>query len=229
MNLILHIETATNICSVAIAEDGLLRHYIETNEANVHSSMLTAFIERLFVENNSSIKDLKALAVSKGPGSYTGLRIGVSAAKGICYGLDIPLISVNTLQSLSAGFLKKHSIEHGDYICPMIDARRMEVYLAYFDYNNKMIKNVSAQIIDSDTFDEDLSKGKLHFFGNGSAKCEKLIQHKNAIFYHDFQLSAVDMIEIANEKYKKSDFEDTAYFEPYYLKDFIATKPKKML
>ncbi|NOZ46084.1 MAG: tRNA (adenosine(37)-N6)-threonylcarbamoyltransferase complex dimerization subunit type 1 TsaB [Chlorobi bacterium] len=229
MNLILNIETATNICSVALSDTTTILSVKESAEANVHSSHLTVFIESLFASTGTKLENLSAVAVSKGPGSYTGLRIGVSVAKGICYALKIPLISINTLQAMACGFTSTYesSLQDSDWICPMIDARRMEVYTSFFNKNNIMMKEVSADIIDEDSYKQVLDKRKLYFIGNGSEKCKNAIIHKNAHFINSEFISASNMAKTAYDKFQNKEFEDTAYFEPFYLKDFIATIPKK--
>ncbi len=174
--------------------------------------------------------DLDAVAVSKGPGSYTGLRIGVSTAKGYCYGLNIPLISVDTLAGMAAGLIQKTlDVNQSDNVlfCPMIDARRMEVYTALFNSNLEKVENVSAKIIDENSFNEELLKYKIIFGGDGALKCKETLAHQpNAIFYNDFFPSAKFIYKIAEQKFVNKEFEDTAYFEPYYLKEFIAGKPR---
>lgn len=161
-------------------------------------------------------EDLDAVAISKGPGSYTGLRIGVSAAKGLCFSLDIPLISVPTLDLLS------RKLETANYIVPMLDARRMEVYSAVFDRYYNQVRETRAEVLNEESFVEYLEKTRVHFIGNGVAKFQDICQHENAIFHKQEYPSASEMAYIAETKYKKSDIEDVAYFEPYYLKDFIA-------
>lgn len=226
--LILNIETATNVCSVTLAENGKLLHTIETNEANVHSSKLTVFIAELFRDTTKNMIDLDAVAVSMGPGSYTGLRIGVSVTKGICFALDIPLIAVNTLQSLANSISYfNNGIDKNAWICPMIDARRLEVYAAFFDHENSMMKEVSADIIDEHSYKKILDNREVFFLGNGSEKCKQIIRHSNANFIDDAELSAKFMNNISFRKFLSEEFEDTAYFEPFYLKDFVATVAKK--
>jgi tRNA threonylcarbamoyladenosine biosynthesis protein TsaB len=227
MTLILCIETATPVCSVAIARGEKVIAKKETQQKNTHSSILTLFIRDLLMENNFSPGDLNAVAVSKGPGSYTGLRIGVSTAKGFCYGLDIPLISVNTLQSMASGM--SGEMEHNpDYIlyCPMIDARRMEVYSALFDSTGNQVRKTLAEVITPESFRRFLNDHKVLFFGDGAAKCKEVIQHPNAVFNNDFLPSASHMASIAASRLLESKFENVAYFEPFYLKDFIAGVPK---
>ena len=186
-------------------------------------------------ENNIDIKTLDAVAVSKGPGSYTGLRIGVSVAKGICYGLNIPLISINSLEVLG-----KHAAANSDkyfkteersnlLFCPMIDARRMEVYTAIYDSKGEELKPVSAEIIGEDFIADLLKENKVLFFGNGAAKCKNTIHHKNAVFAGPATTSAEFMNQISQEKYDEKKFEDVAYFEPFYLKNFVATIPKNKI
>jgi tRNA threonylcarbamoyladenosine biosynthesis protein TsaB len=186
-----------------------------------HAERLHVYIDTLLRNNNVSLSQLDAIAVSKGPGSYTGLRIGVSAAKGLSYALDIPLISVSTLEALA----RQVKITSG-VIIPMLDARRLEVYSAIFDANYNIIRNIEAQILDEDAFTDYLNNGNVHFIGNGVEKTKSLISHKNAIYIQDRLPSANEMAMIAYKKYKKNDIEDVAYFEPFYLKDFVALNPK---
>lgn len=232
MALILNIETSTEVCSVSIAQNGLTLFKKETLEGLNHSKILTVFIEELFTENNIKPKMIDAVAVSKGPGSYTGLRIGVSVAKGLCYGLDVPLISVNSLEILGISAARnqyKYLLEEGNYpvlFCPMIDARRMEVYTALYNSTGEEIKPVSAEIIDEHFLSDLLDKYIIMFFGNGAEKCKNLITHKNAVFDGPMTTSAEYMQVVAEEKFCKKHFEDVAYFEPFYLKNFVATIPK---
>lgn len=223
MALILNIETATKTCSVSLAEDGRILTTKELTEANFsHAEKLHPFITAVLTNANVKVTDLNAIAVSKGPGSYTGLRIGVSAAKGLCFANNIPLISVETLQSMANGITKNEG-----FIIPMIDARRMEVYSAVFDAGCSQIRDTKAEIITSDSFSEFLQKNKVHFLGSGANKCKEVINHKNAIFIDDFSMTAENMIHLSYTKFQNQEFEDVAYFEPYYLKDFIATVEKK--
>ena len=222
MTYILNIETATKNCSVSLANDGEIVVFKELNDEGFsHAEKLHGFISDVLAETSITFSDLNAVAVSKGPGSYTGLRIGVSAAKGLCFALDIPLISVNTLISLAQSI----SIREG-YKIPMLDARRMEVYSAVFDENNHLKEAVSATIISGNSFHEFLEKKEVYFFGDGAFKCKDVLAHKNAKFIDNKFPSAKEMGILSYEKYKKSDFENVAYFEPFYLKDFIALKPK---
>lgn len=222
MAYILNIETATKNCSVSIAENGKIIVLKELNDGNYsHAEKLHEFIKYVVEKANISINDLDAVAVSKGPGSYTGLRIGVSAAKGLCFALDIPLISVNTLQSLGKAISYSNN-----FIIPLLDARRMEVYSAVFK-NNESVRKVKAEIIDENSFSEFLQDSEVYFLGDGAEKCKEIIKHKNAHFIDNKFPSANEMSELSYNKYKISDTEDVAYFEPFYLKDFIAIKSKK--
>ena len=227
MGLILNIETSTTVCSVNIAENGIKLIGKETNEQNAHSKVLTSFIEELFKEINFQIKDIDAVAISKGPGSYTGLRIGVSVAKGIAYGSGIPLISVSTLQNMAWGAKSLSAKEQGVLYAPMIDARRMEVYTQLFDNKINHINEISAKIIDDQSFYKELESHKIYFFGDGAAKCKTAIKHKNALFIDNLNPSADFMISYSEQAFQDNKFEDVAYFEPFYLKDFVATVPKK--
>jgi len=225
MSLILNIETSENVCSVAISKNGELIAKKENTEGMSHAKLLARFVDDILKENNIKPSGLNAVAVSKGPGSYTGLRIGVSFAKGLSYGLNIPLISVGTLEALANAANKKHNT----LICPMIDARRMEVYTALFDNNLILIEKVSAEIIDKNYKQELLQNKKLVFCGSGSKKLNEVIDNNNAVFDFEIQPSAVNMIDISEKKYSEKKFEDNAYFEPFYLKDFIAIKPKNKM
>jgi len=231
MTKILHIDTSNEFCSVALSHNDKLIGLRETNEKDAHARVVALFTEEILKENNLNPSDLDALAVSEGPGSYTGLRIGVSAAKGFCYALNKPLIAVGTLKSMANGIIEKYSLERkieSDMIfCPMIDARRMEVYAALFDVNGNEIRETKAEIIDENSFQELLNKHQIIFSGNGAKKCKPLLcQNKNAIFQADFTPSAKFMIPTAMEKFKRKQFEDVAYFEPFYLKSFVAGLPR---
>ena len=226
MAIILNIETATKNCSVSLANNGAILALIELNEDNFsHAEKLHTFILEALKEGDKEMKDMDAVAVSSGPGSYTGLRIGVSAAKGLCFSLDIPLISIPTLTSLANAI----NVEKGDMIIPLLDARRMEVYDAVFDFEKKSIRKTRAQIIDENSFSEYFEKGKVYFLGDGSLKCKGVIHHDNAIFLEGYFPSAKEMADLSYQKFLNNDFEDVAYFEPFYLKDFVAIKPKKLL
>lgn len=229
MAIILNLETATPVCSVVLAKDGALLAKRELNEKNVHAEVLTPFVEEVVEEAGLKLQDIDAVAVSKGPGSYTGLRISVSAAKGLCYSLDKPLISVGTIESLAHFAAQKlvDSLTPNHHIYPMIDARRMEVYTAAFSNELKQLSEVTPLIFEEDTFSELNSNQKLIFVGDGSTKAKDFFSNNSQIEVRDDILcSAEGMIKIAEEKFQKEDFEDVAYFEPFYLKEFIAGIPK---
>jgi len=232
MAIILNIETSTEVCSVTVAENGKTLFQKESSDGLRHSELLTVFIQDLFKENNIELSRLDAVAVSKGPGSYTGLRIGVSVAKGLCYGLDIPLIGVGSLELMGIYAAKNTAEFYSNdtneklLFCPMIDARRMEVYTALFNAEGKQVLPVSAEIIDENSFAEYLNDKKILFFGNGAEKCREKITHENALFIGPLQTTARFMQNLSENKYNKKEFEDVAYFEPFYLKDFVATIPK---
>ena len=226
--MILNIETATQICSVCLAKDGKVIAIRESNEKNSHASQLSVFIHELLQETGIERTSIKAVAVSKGPGSYTGLRIGVSTAKGLAYGLGVPLISVSTLQAMALGASKKIQHQPNALFAPMIDARRMEVYTAFYNTKNQEVKAISADIIDENSYTEKLSDTAVIFFGDGAEKCKNVLTHKNAVFYDNLLPSSAFVAELSEQKFKNNDFEDVAYFEPFYLKDFIATKPKPL-
>jgi tRNA threonylcarbamoyladenosine biosynthesis protein TsaB len=228
MARIICIETATESCSVALAIDGIQVASHETNEGFNHAAGITLFIDQVLNMASLTYNDIDAVAVSMGPGSYTGLRVGVSTAKGICFGLGIPLIAVSTLQSLATVFLTQHADIHPQaIILPMLDARRMEVYCAAYDVTLKEIKPVAASIIDAQSFADLLQLKEVHFIGNATQKCSTVISHERAFFHHGILCSAKGMCLLAQYKYDAALFEDVAYFEPYYLKDFVSTTPKQ--
>ena len=222
MALVLNIETATTNCSVSLSKDGETLVLKEDNSAGFsHAETLHVFINEVFKSTGIEPSEIDAVAVSKGPGSYTGLRIGVSSAKGLCFALDKPLIAISTLESLA------HQIGIKDgYIIPMLDARRMEVYSAIYNSNFKLHRTIEAEILTEASYAELLKENKVYFIGNGVEKTKSLIQHPNAIFIDAKLPSANEMAKLSELKYKISDTEDVAYFEPYYLKDFIALKKK---
>lgn len=230
---ILHIETATHTCSAALSYGEKLILFKESHIDKSHASLLTVFIENIFRETGLLAVELDAVSVSMGPGSYTGLRIGVSVAKGLAYSLGIPLIAVPTLKSMALGFLQKMGIDksqdHTFLLCPMIDARRMEVYLSMYDSKFKTVWDTRALIVDENSFQKELEKRDIYFFGTGAQKCESLINHKNSYFSPDFLNSSKYMIPLAFSQFTRKEFVDLAYFEPYYLKDFIATTPKNKI
>ena len=222
MALILHIETATTNCSVALAKEGELLAIKEVSNGYSHAENLHVFIRELLNSQELAFEQLDAIAVSKGPGSYTGLRIGVSAAKGLCFALDKPLIAVDTLQTLAMQVK-----EHGGLIVPMIDARRMEAYTAVFNGRFDKQREIKAEVLTEDSFAEELSGQRVVFIGNAVEKTQDVISNENAEFRAGVLPSAREMCAVAFEAFKRQDFEDVAYFEPYYLKDFIVTPPKK--
>ncbi|MBD99354.1 MAG: tRNA (adenosine(37)-N6)-threonylcarbamoyltransferase complex dimerization subunit type 1 TsaB [Verrucomicrobia bacterium] len=226
-SMILAIETSTKNCSVALGKSGMLIVEKEQGGDYSHAENLAVFVNEILEENGYNLQAIDAIAVGKGPGSYTGLRIGVSYAKGLCLALRIPLIGVNSLTSLAYGAFKE--IPKEALAAPMIDARRMEVYCAIYDKDLNVIKKVSADIIDKDSYNELLSKHQIYFLGNGSDKCKATLIHPNAFFLDEKDTSAKFLLTLAEDKYQKKDFEDIAYFEPFYLKEFVAAKPSRML
>lgn len=228
MSLILNIETATQVCSVGLSRDGKILAKRESHEKNIHATVVSIFSDEVCKEVGIQMHELDAVAVSKGPGSYTGLRIGVSTAKGFCYALDIPLISIPTLQSMALGALSsnRESLPGNSLFCPMIDARRMEVYTALYDLNNIELRKTEALIVEENSFDKELANHSIYFFGDGAEKCRELLEPRGMIFLERIHPAADSMARIAAEKFNAKQFEDLAYFEPYYLKDFIAGAPK---
>ena len=233
MALILTIETSTKVCSVCLSQDGLHIAAKELYEANSHATHLTVFIDELFEKTKFALNDLDAIAVSSGPGSYTGLRIGVSVAKGLCYGLNIPLIAITSLEALAYAGLKCEEIEEvaNDKMlfCPMIDARRMEVYTTLYDSHMNRVTPITAEIIDETSFQKELASHKIIFLGDGAEKCKEFITGPNAIFVANKAPLASNMVAVSFKKFTAKQFEDVAYFEPFYLKDFVATTPKKKI
>jgi tRNA threonylcarbamoyladenosine biosynthesis protein TsaB len=230
MSLLLLIETATTSCSVALAWGTEIIAVREIDQRNIHAEVITVYIDECFKETGKQKSDIDAVAVSSGPGSYTGLRIGVSTAKGLCFALDKPLITVETLSSMAHGFITRGGDAFADdtVLCPMIDARRMEVYTALFDNQGNELKATSADIIDENSFRDLLAKNKIIFFGDGAAKCAETLSHQaNAGFVGGFANSAADLLVPALQKLKDRAFADVAYFEPFYLKDFIAGVKKQ--
>lgn len=223
MALILNLETASTNCSVSIAGDGRLLALKEFNSPKYsHSEQLHPFIQEALQEAGMAINSLEAVAVSKGPGSYTGLRIGVSAAKGLCFALGIPLIAIPTLESLATQLQLRQGV-----LIPMLDARRMEVYSAVFSHDHKALRGTKAELIDADSFSPYLEKGKVHLMGSGAAKCRAVLVHPNLVFHESLVPSAREMAVLSFEKFEQGLFEDVAYFEPYYLKDFMVHGKKK--
>lgn len=238
MSVILHIETATEACSVAVSEDGANIYSVDNfdeltqagkKETN-HSKRLGVFVDEAMSFTDNHAIPFDAVAVSSGPGSYTGLRIGVSMAKGICYGQNLKLISVPTLELLSVPVLLRYDdLPEDALLCPMLDARRMEVYCALYTRALKAVEGVDARIINEDSFKDYLDKHPVYFFGNGAEKCKSVISHPNAHWIDGIQLNAKYMAPIAERKFLREEYEDVAYFEPNYLKEFVAIKAKKLL
>lgn len=227
---ILHIETSTHVCSVALSYNGECVFVKQHSEGMNHAVMLSPFIDEAL--NFAKLKQLtlEAVAVSEGPGSYTGLRIGVSTAKGLCYGLEIPLIAVDTLEIITEAALETvNESTNKSLFCPMIDARRMEVYACIFNSVLKKQTETEAKIIDENSFSEELKNTKIYFFGNGAAKCKDVIYSENAIFWDNIHPHAKHMIRIAEKAFLNKNFVDLAYFEPFYLKEFQTTTPKKQI
>jgi tRNA threonylcarbamoyladenosine biosynthesis protein TsaB len=229
MACILHIETSTEACSVAVSEDGLAEFKLEDLQGPSHAVQLGVFVDEAlsFVDNHGM--PLDAVAVSCGPGSYTGLRIGVSMAKGICYGRNLPLIAIPTLEVMSVPVLLQQDLPDDALLCPMIDARRMEVYAAIYDRALNMKRSIAADIVDESSYLEYLDSQPVYFFGNGAAKCREKITHPNAHFIEGVRPLARWMFPLAEKALAGKDFKDVAYFEPFYLKEFIASTPKKLL
>lgn len=229
MALILNIETATQICSVALAKDRNVISFAETNTANSHASQITLLIDRIMNDSNISFKSLDAIAVSEGPGSFTGLRIGVSTAKGLCYALNKPMIAVSTLDALARSVMSNHYKvrlkEEKDwmdnyFICPLIDARRMEVYTALYDSSGKRIVNPQAIIVDENFLSGYLNEQNIIFVGNAVNKCKGVLMNRKTILDSTLECSATNMVDISEQKFQERKFENTAYFEPFYLKSF---------
>ena len=226
MARILSIETSTSVCSIALHDDCTLLGESSSNEPFSHAERLAPLIEELLAKLKINKESLEAIAVSSGPGSYTGLRIGTSTAKGLCYALDIPMITVNTLESM----LRNIPAEYATIMkCPMIDARRMEVYCLLATPDSEIIEYTQAKIIDADSFTGYLAKDKILFFGNGADKCKTVIKNENAIYLDNVVPSAINIGELAANKFAQGDFADLAYFEPEYLKPFVAIKAKNPL
>lgn len=227
MSCILNIETATPVCSVAVSNNGTIVFERENTDGPSHASLLGVFVADAIAELRAQGLTLDAVAVSCGPGSYTGLRIGVSEAKGLCYGLGIPMIALKTPLVMAQKIIETQEVETDTLLCPMIDARRMEVYAALYDKQLNVVRDIAADIVDSDSYKEYLSESKVLFFGNGADKCDECITDSNARFLKGVYPSAKYMIRLSEEAYAAKQFVDTAYFEPFYLKDFVATTPKK--
>ena len=225
MNYFINIETSTDICSVSLSNDNEIIDSRE-NQSRNHASTLGLFIQELLEGNNMKVKDLSGVAASKGPGSYTGLRIGTSTAKGMAYQAGIKLLAIDTLQAMALKATKQISNPEA-IVCATIDAGRNEVYSELFDIENRPVRQCVAEIITADSYAETLAKTQMFFVGNGAEKISKIIQNPNAIFMPEIKPSAVYMAELTAKAFRDNDFADVAYFEPFYLKDYVATVSKK--
>lgn len=229
MNRILLFETSTALCSAALVEDGIIVAHRESSEPRAHASLTAVFVKELLDERGIAAGGLDAVCVSMGPGSYTGLRVGVSTAKGLCFGADIPLIAVGTLDLLVAQASDSGLLPEGcRHVVPMIDARRMEVYTAVFTPDGRQLAPTEPQIISSDSFASLLEEGPVLFVGDGAGKCREVLRHQNAHFAQCFP-TASGMLRPALDEFRAQNFRDVAYFEPFYLKQFVATVSSKKL
>lgn len=230
MACILHIETSTKVCSVALSQDGALIFDKADLDGPSHSVSCGVFVDEALSFANSHAIPVDAVAVSQGPGSYTGLRIGVSMAKGVCYGYRVPLLAVSTLQLLCVPVLLRHDdLPEDALFVPMIDARRMEVYAAVYDRALREVRPTGADIVDADTYRAYLDEHPVYFFGDGAEKCQAVIQHPNAHFLPGIVPLAKNMYPLAERMLMRDEVQDVAYFEPFYLKEFVATKSKNLL
>lgn len=227
MSIILSIETATSVCSVALHQEANLLGVYELHSEKSHSEQLSVLIEQICRQNNLLLKDISAVAVSQGPGSYTGLRIGTATAKGLCFALQKPLIAVNTLEAML--WQISDWVEPATLLCPMIDARRMEVYCLLANRQKEILEPTQALVVEPDSFEKYLDKRKIVFFGNGASKCQAVLRHKNSIYVANVFPSARSVGQIAWQKFQQGEFENLIYFEPYYLKDFVGTANTKRL
>ena len=232
MAIILNIETSTQVCSVTVSKNTEILGLLESREEKSHASHLALFIQEILSGNAIDPNEIDAVAVSRGPGSYTGLRIGVSTAKGIAYSLNKPLVAIDTLQAMAYGAAQilngqTQNPPENTWLCPMIDARRMEVYTSFYDFEMNQHREIKAEIIEEGSFRDILAERTVFFFGNGAQKCTQILNNSNAFFIEDFEPSAKYMVPFSEKKFHQNSFEDVAYFEPLYLKDFIATIPRK--
>ena len=230
MSCILNIETSTDVCSVAISDSGQVIFNKEDHSGPNHAVKLGVYVDEALDFLDSHSLPLEAVAVSCGPGSYTGLRIGVSMAKGICYGRGVKLIAVPTLELMAVPvLLGEHPEQEDALIVPMLDARRMEVYAEVLDRALRVVRPIQADIVDADTYKEYLDQHPVYFFGNGAAKCMETINHPNAHLVEGMEPLAKNMAPLAEKRFVEGKFEDVAYFVPFYLKDFVAKMPKKLI
>lgn len=229
MACILNIETSTEVCSVVVVDEGHVIWNEEEHSGPNHAVTLGVYVDQALSYIDNDGLHLDAVAVSSGPGSYTGLRIGVSTAKGVCYGRDAKLIAIPTLQAMCVPLLLGEKIEEDALLCPMLDARRMEVYAQFFDRALNSVRDVQADIIDENSYKDILNNKSVYFFGPGAAKCKDVIKHPNAHFIDGIEPLAADMAPLATKRFFKEEFEDVAYFVPFYLKDFQTSQPKKLI
>ncbi len=229
MSCILNIETSTDVCSVAVSHDGTCIFDKEDHSGPNHAERLGTFVDEALSFTDNHAIPLDAVAVSCGPGSYTGLRIGVSMAKGICYGRGVKLLAVPTLELLCVPVLLQELVTDDALLCPMLDARRMEVYAQLFDRSLHEVRPIHADVVDADTYKEYLDQHPVYFFGNGAKKCQEVISHPNAHFISGIEALAKNMLPLAERRMAQEQFEDVAYFVPFYLKDFVAKQPRKLL
>lgn len=229
MSCILHIETSTSVCSVAVSEDSHVIFQQEDHSGPNHAERLGSMVDEALSFTDNHAIPFDAVAVSCGPGSYTGLRIGVSMAKGICYGRNLKLIAVPTLELMCVPVLLREMVEGDALLCPMIDARRMEVYAGIYDRALHEVRPVGADVVDAETYKQWLDKHPVYFFGNGAAKCMETINHPNAHLIEGIEPLAKWMQPLAERRLLNGQTEDVAYFEPFYLKDYVAKMPKKLI
>ena len=229
MACILHIETSTQVCSVAVSEDSHVIFQLEDHSGPNHAERLGSMVDEALSFTDNHAIPFDAVAVSCGPGSYTGLRIGVSMAKGICYGRNLKLIAVPTLELMCVPVLLREIVEENALLCPMIDARRMEVYAGIYDRALKEVRPVGADVVDAETYKQWLDERPVYFFGNGAAKCMETINHPNAHLIEGIEPLAKWMQPLAERRLLNGQTEDVAYFEPFYLKDYVAKMPKKLI
>ena len=229
MACILHIETSTQVCSVAVSEDSHVIFQLEDHSGPNHAERLGSMVDEALSFTDNHAIPFDAVAVSSGPGSYTGLRIGVSMAKGICYGRSLKLIAVPTLELMCVPILLREMVEENALLCPMIDARRMEVYAGIYDRALKEVRPVGADVVDAETYKQWLDERPVYFFGNGAAKCMETINHPNAHLIEGIEPLAKWMQPLAERRLLNEQTEDVAYFEPFYLKDYVAKMPKKLI
>ena len=229
MACILHIETSTQVCSVAVSEDSHVIFQLEDHSGPNHAERLGSMVDEALSFTDNHAIPFDAVAVSCGPGSYTGLRIGVSMAKGICYGRSLKLIAVPTLELMCVPVLLREMVEENALLCPMIDARRMEVYAGIYDRALKEVRPVGADVVEAETYKQWLDERPVYFFGNGAAKCMETINHPNAHLIEGIEPLAKWMQPLAESRLLNEQTEDVAYFEPFYLKDYVAKMPKKLI